>query len=96
MALQDDSGEVNRANADLKTSLENADPKVKLAIANFRGRSGFSFAGLPETQPGLYKVEAATLDFSSLMPLTASIPGLAKTEGKIPKIDRIAPDEVLF
>jgi len=47
---RDDSGEVNRANADLKTSLENADPKVKLAIANFRQVRIFLQAGLPETQ----------------------------------------------
>jgi len=66
--------------------LENADPKVKLAIASLWGGQDFPKAGLPETQPGLYKVEAATLDFSSLMPLTASIPGLAKNGGKIPKI----------
>lgn len=101
MALQEMTvEEVNRANADLKTSLENADPKVKLAIANsLWGRSGFSFKpDFLKRNQDFSKVEAATLDFSSPNATNRINTWVSeKTEGKIPKIiDRIAPDEVLF
>ncbi len=93
--------EINAAFADLKTILENPDPKVSLAIANsIWARAGVSFnQDFLDRNRRYFGAEVAELDFS--------LPGAAgtinrwvkeKTRGKIEEIvdDPIHPLTVLF
>lgn len=96
LSLQD----LNQANAALATSLENADPQVKLQIANsLWGRQTFSFK--PEflqRNQSFYDAEVATLDFDHPDALTQINNWVSQnTEAKITRIiDRIDPEQVLF
>lgn len=101
LELQDMSlAEINRANAALESSLENADPEVKLAIANsLWGNAGFSFR--PEflqRNREFYHAKIATLDFRSPgAPDQINSWVSQNTAGKIPTIiDQINPNQVLF
>lgn len=92
--------ELNQANAALITALENADPDVRLSIANsLWGKQDFSFNSdfLQRTQE-FYNAEITTLDFGSPDAITRINNWVnTSTEGKIPTIvDRIDPDLVLF
>lgn len=96
MSLED----VNQASAALKTSLESADPSVKLAIANsLWGRQGIEFK--PEflqRNREFYDAEVTSLDFSRADASDIINNWVSEnTEGKIPEIvDQINPDDVLF
>ncbi len=59
--------EVNRANAQLITLLQNPDPRVELAIANsLWGREGFTFnEGFLERNTEYYRAEVRAIDFLS-------------------------------
>lgn len=91
---------LNKANEDLKASLEGADPKVKLKMANsLWANQGINFNPefLKQNQNS-YKAKVSTLDFSSSDALGQinNWVGL-NTEGKIPKIlDRINPDAAMY
>jgi len=92
--------EVNRANADLKTILDNPDPEVKLTVANsLWAREGIDFKPeFKQRNRDYYAAEVNTLD--------SSHPGAAKainnwveenTAGKINKIvESIETDSILF
>lgn len=96
MSLND----LNQANASLKALLENADPKVQLAIANsLWARQGVSFKpDFIQRNRQFYQAEVTDLDFRS--PKAAStINNWVKqhTRNKIDKIiDRINADDVMF
>lgn len=92
--------ELNQANADLKNSLEKADPSVQVAIANsLWAREGVSFkSGFIDRNQTFYDAKVKTLDFNS-----AAAPGeinswvKESTRGKINQIvDQIQPDQVMF
>ncbi|HEX5033631.1 MAG TPA: serpin family protein, partial [bacterium] len=89
--------QINQANAALKNSLEGADPKVELAIANsLWGTEGVSF--LPAFLEAAKKFYAATL---STLKSAAQVNGWVseKTRGKITEILRnedIKPDTILI
>ena len=92
--------DLNQANSNLKTSLENADPQVQVAIANsLWTREGVSFnPGFLDRNQSFYNATIKPLDFSS-----ASAPGeinrwvKESTRGKISQIiDRIQSDDVMF
>jgi serine protease inhibitor len=90
----------NRANLALADSLEKADPKVKLAIANsLWGKQDFTFnPDFLQRNREFYQAEVANVDFSSPA-AAARINDWVKqnTEGKIPKIvEEIDPNQVLF
>jgi len=92
--------ELNQANAALLTTLEQADPAVKLSIANsLWGREGVTFKPdfLQQTQL-FYQAEVTSLDFSSPEALTRINGWVSQnTNGKIPKVvDRINPAQILF
>lgn len=59
--------EVNQANAQLMTLLQNPDPKVQLAIANsLWGRKGFTFnEDFLERNTGYYQAQVQAIDFLS-------------------------------
>lgn len=101
LALEDMSLEdLNQANAGLMAALENADPAVKLAIANsLWGQQDFSFnADFLQRNQEFYDAEITTLDFSSA-DAVARINAWVndRTGGKIPTIvDQIDPNLVLF
>lgn len=92
--------EVNRANADLKTILENPDPGVQITIANsLWTRQGIDFKSeFMQRNRDYYAAEVETIDFSQ--------PGAAdtinnwvkkNTGSKIDKIvERIEADDILF
>jgi serpin B len=92
--------EINAANAQLKTALENADPKVKLEIANsLWAREGVQFQ--PEfvkANRDFYKAEVAELDFNQSSAVATINAWVSKsTHGKIDKIvDQISRDTLLF
>ena len=92
--------ELNQANAALLTALEQADPAVKLSIANsLWGREGIAFNPdfLQQTQM-FYQAEIASLDFNS-PDAVGRINGWVSqnTNGKIPQIiDQINPAQILF
>ena len=92
--------ELNQANAALLTALEQADPAVKLSIANsLWGRDGIAFNPdfLQQTQM-FYQAEIASLDFNS-PDAVGRINGWVSqnTNGKIPQIiDQIDPAQILF
>jgi serine protease inhibitor len=90
----------NRANLALAESLEKADPKVKLAIANsLWGKQDFAFnPDFLQRNREFYQAEVANVDFASPA-AAARINDWVKqnTEGKIPKIvEEIDPNQVLF
>jgi serine protease inhibitor len=92
--------QINRANAALESSLENADPEVKLAIANsLWGRTGFSFKpDFLQRNRTFYNAEIASLDFSSPGAVDRINAWVSQnTAGKIPTIvDQISAAHVLF
>lgn len=95
-----DLGAINAANQSLRGSLQNADPKVQLSIANsLWARQGFSFRHqfLKNTRQ-FYQAQVTNLDFAS--PDAVGIINLwveESTQGKIAQIvDRINPDDVMF
>lgn len=91
---------LNTANKSLLTSLQSADPNVKLAIANslwVRQGISFQYQFLKNNRQS-YQAEITSLNFNS-----AESPGIINrwveenTLGKIMQIvDRINPDDVLF
>jgi serine protease inhibitor len=91
---------LNKANNDLKASLEGSDPKVKLIIANsLWANQGINFNPefLKQNQT-FYKAKVFALDFSSSDSLEQinNWVGL-NTEGKISKIlDRLTPDPAMY
>lgn len=101
LELQDMSLEdLNQANAGLMSALENADPDVKLAIANsLWGKQDFSFnADFLQRNQDFYNAEITTLDFSNPNAVTQINAWVNdRTRGKIPTIvDQIDPNLVLF
>jgi serine protease inhibitor len=92
--------EVNAANAQLKAALEQADPKVKLEIANsLWGRQGLQFqAEFRKANQEFYKAEVSELNFNQPSAAATINNWVSKsTHGKIEKIvDQISPDTLLF
>lgn len=93
-------GEVNQANSVLAASLENADPKVKLSIANsLWGRQGFNFnPDFLQRNQTYYDAEVATLNFADPTAVAQINQWVSQnTAGKIDQIvDRIDPQQVMF
>jgi serpin B len=91
---------VNQANANLKTVLENADPKVKLAIANsIWGNQQFAFKpDFIDRSQTFYSAEVETLDFNDPDAVNQINRWVDRhTEGKIPTIlDQVRPDDLMF
>lgn len=92
--------EVNRAFADLRSSLDSADPKIQLKIANsLWARNGFvvkpSFLARNKQY---YDADITNLNFADPSATDTINSWVNKnTDGKIQKIvERIKPDEVLF
>jgi serine protease inhibitor len=94
------SAEINAANAQLKTALENADPKVKLEIANsLWARQGVQFQSeFVQANKEFYKAEVAELNFNNPSAVATINSWVSKsTHGKIDKIvDQINSDTLLF
>jgi serine protease inhibitor len=92
--------ELNRANAALKASLENPDPKVQLQIANSMwAKIGVEFKpDFMSRNKQFYGAEVSTLDFGSpSAPAKINDWVKQKTAGKIEKIiDQIDGDSILF
>jgi serine protease inhibitor len=92
--------EINAANGQLKNALENADPQVKLEIANsLWARQGVQFQSeFVKANKEFYKAEVAELDFNNPSAVATINDWVGKsTHGKIDKIvDRISPDTLLF
>ena len=92
--------DLNRANAALKTALENPDPKVQLKIANsLWGKKGVDFKPeFIERNKTFYAAEVAALDFASpSAPATINSWVSNNTAGKIDKIvDQIDGSSILF
>jgi serpin B len=92
--------ELNQANADLKSLLENPDKAVQLAIANsLWARQGIAFKpDFVQRNQKYYKAQVTDLDFRD----PQAVPTInnwvqQNTRGKIDSIvDRIDPDDVLF
>ncbi|HEY9639290.1 MAG TPA: serpin family protein [Coleofasciculaceae cyanobacterium] len=92
--------DLNHANAALKTVLEQADPSVKLAIANsLWGNQQITFKpDFMARMRSFYTAEVKTLDFND----PAAVNTINRwvehhTEGKIPTIlDQINPNEAMF
>ena len=101
LELQDMSLEdVNNAYGALKSTLENIDPNVELAIANALWSTlgvDFNDNFLTQTRE-FYQAEVTELDFSQPnAPATINNWVQQKTNGKIDGIvDRISPDTILF
>jgi serine protease inhibitor len=99
LALQGMSLEqLNQSSAALEEALENADPDVKLAIANsLWARQGIEFKpDFLQRNQEFYNAEIAALDF---VDAAARINAWVneQTEGKISQIvDQVSPDDVLF
>lgn len=92
--------ELNQANAALETLLENADPKVQLAIANSlwaNQQVEFKSDFIQRTQQ-FYKAEIASLDFANPAVVNTINEWVNRnTEGKIPTIlDEVRPEDVMF
>ncbi|WP_416671888.1 serpin family protein [Egbenema bharatensis] len=96
MSLED----LNQANADLKNLLENADPQVKLAIANsLWGNQEVAFKpDFIQRIQTFYDAEVETLDFTNPSVVNRINDWVDRnTEGKIPTIlDEVRPDDILF
>ncbi|HBE40930.1 MAG TPA: serpin family protein, partial [Bacteroidales bacterium] len=92
--------DINEAYKSLVDQLLNADPKVKLALANaIFYRNGFSVkAPFLETMNNDYKATVDDLDFAAPSALTTINKWAGdNTNGKIPKVlDEIDPDAVMF
>ncbi|HWP42686.1 MAG TPA: serpin family protein [Blastocatellia bacterium] len=92
--------EVNRANRELKSALEKADPKVQLQIANsLWGRKEVSFRpDFLERNREFYGAEVSALDFNDpSAPATINDWVSRNTNGKIERIvDQINQDAILF
>jgi serpin B len=92
--------EVNRAFADLKSTLATADPKLQLKIANsLWARKGFSLKpDFIQRTKEFYAAEVTSLDFSNPgAPATINAWVKNNTGDKIDKIvDEISPDKILF
>jgi serine protease inhibitor len=92
--------DVNRAFADLKSTLAPTDPKIQIKIANsLWARKGFAIKRpFVERNKEYYSAELATLNFvNPATPQTINSWVKRNTEGKIDKIvERINPDDVLF
>lgn len=92
--------EVNAANAQFKNALENADPQVKLEIANsLWARQGVQFQSeFVKANKEFYQAEVAELDFNQASAITTINGWVSKsTHGKIDKIvEQINPDTLLF
>lgn len=92
--------DLNQANAALDTILGNADPAVKIGIANsLWGREDFTFnPEFLQRNQDYYQAEVQLLDFAD--PNATDIINEwvnDSTEGKIPQIvEQIRPEEVLF
>jgi serpin B len=91
---------LNRANAALRASLENPDPKVQLQIANSMwAKNGVEFKpDFMSRNQQFYGAEVSTLDFGSpSAPARINDWVKEKTAGKIDKIiDQIDGDSILF
>lgn len=92
--------EVNRANAALRTVLENPDPKVELTIANsLWARKDITFKPeFMQRNKDFYGAEVVDLDFDSPnAPETINVWVNKKTNGKIDKVvESINRDAILF
>lgn len=92
--------ELNQAAFDLRQSLQSADPKVELTIANsLWARQGISFKKqFLETNRQYFGAQVSVLDFADPgAPQTINRWVEANTKGKIPKIvDRIPASTVMF
>ncbi len=92
--------DLNQANADLKALLENADPEVKLAIANsLWGNQDIEFkSDFIDRVQEFYSAEVETLNFSNPAVFNVINDWVDRnTEGKIPSIlDEVTPDDVMF
>ena len=92
--------ELNRAYADLKSALENPDPKVQLQIANsLWARHGLTFKpDFIQRTKQFFGAEVTALNFDDpSAPATINHWVSDKTKGKIQKIvDQISPDSILF
>ena len=92
--------ELNRAYADLKSALENPDPKVQLQIANsLWARHGLTFKpDFIQRTKQFFSAEVTDLNFDDpSAPATINKWVSEKTKGKIQKIvDQISPDSILF
>ena len=92
--------ELNRAAADLKSSIDTADPKVQLKIANsLWARNGFSpKPAFMQRIKDYYAAEVANLDFASPTATDTINSWVSKnTEGRIKAVvDRIEPEIILF
>ncbi|MDX2230968.1 MAG: serpin family protein [Leptolyngbyaceae cyanobacterium bins.349] len=90
---------LNQANADLKSVLENADPKVQLAIANsLWARQGVPFKpDFIQRNQQFYQAKLTELNFADPRAV-ATINGWVNqtTRGKITEIvDQLSPDDVM-
>jgi serine protease inhibitor len=92
--------EINAANGQLKSALENADPKVKLEIANsLWARQGVQFQSeFVKANQQFYKAEVAELDFHQPSAISTINNWVSRsTHGKIDKIvDQISSETLLF
>lgn len=92
--------ELNRANADLRTLLENPDSNVRLEIANsLWARRGISFnPDFLQRNQTFYGARVTDLDFQDPQaPATINTWVKQNTEGKISQIiERLQSDDVLF
>lgn len=95
-----DRDEVNHAAAELARSLQQADPTVRLAIANsLWARAGVAFdQGFLERNQAFYQAEVATLDFTDPRAKDTINAWVSRnTEGKIASIvEQIPPAAVLY
>lgn len=92
--------ELNRANANLKASLEKADPSVQLAIANslWADRDISFNPDFMQRNRTFYNAEVTTLSFADpATPQRINSWVNQKTRGKINQIvDRVSPDQAMF
>ena len=92
--------EINQANAALETILEQADPQVKIGIANsLWGREGVSFdESFLQRNQTYYNAEVQRLDFADAAATDVINEWVSdSTEGRIPQIiQQIEPEQVLF
>ena len=92
--------DVNRAFADLKSTLGTADPKLQLKIANsLWARKGFSLnPDFIQRSKEYYAAEVTSLDFNNpTAPATINLWVRNNTGDRIDKVvDRISPDTILF
>lgn len=92
--------DVNRANADLRTILENPDPGVSLTTANsLWARKGFDFKPeFMQINKDYYGAEVKSMDFTAPgAPAAINRWVSQNTNGRIDKIiDRIDRDDILF